>query len=163
MFVCFPSRTRFSFKVSRYTCGYSFNFSVVDVFKSPYNLPHIFYPPYHLPLHVLFEFHFPFAVTSVTRSHYTCVRLRTWTFYWNKSVVLTNWSNFVMCTIFCYLIFLDDGLFSFFVLNRKTFWVATSSKHPLPGGWCFLLIYNFNSVPAMQIPTWQSSVAKHLL
>ena len=82
IFVCFPSRTSFPFKESRYTCRYSFSLQLYNIiFKSLDYLPHIFYLPYHLPVHVSFEFDFSFAVTTLTWAHYTFARLRTWTLY----------------------------------------------------------------------------------
>ena len=82
IFVCFPSRTSFPFQVSRYTCNYSFSLQLYNIiFKSLDYLPHIFYLPYHLPVHVSFAFDFSFAVTTLTRPHYTFALFRTWTLY----------------------------------------------------------------------------------
>ena len=124
IFASFPAWTILPFKVSRYTCGYSFSSQLYILFKLPYYLPHIFYLPYHLPVHFSFEFDFSFAVTSLTRPHYTFARMRTWTLYWNKCVILTicSSSNFAVHGS----IFLDDGLFSFWILTRKQFRIATS-------------------------------------
>ena len=90
IFVCFPSRTSFPFQDSRYTCSYSFSLQLYNIiFKSLDYLPHIFYLPYHLPVHVSFAFDFSFAVTTLTRPHYTFALFRTWTLYWNKCVIST--------------------------------------------------------------------------
>ena len=113
IFVCFSSRTSFPFKVSRYTCGYSFKYFCMIYLNHHYHLLRIFYQPYHLPVHVSFEFDFSFAVTFFKRSHYTFARLRTWTSHWNKCVILINWTNFVMCTIFVASFFFMMACFLF--------------------------------------------------
>ena len=77
IFVWFSSRTSFPFKVSRYTCGFSFKYFYMIYLNHHYDLLRIFYQPYHLPVHVSFEFDFSFAVTFFKRSHYTFAHLRT--------------------------------------------------------------------------------------
>ena len=82
IFVCSSSRTSFPFKERRYTCRYSFSLQLYNIiFKSVDYLPHIFYLTYHLPVHVSFEFDFSFAVTTLTRPHYTFTLFKTWTLY----------------------------------------------------------------------------------
>ena len=101
LFVCFSSRTSFPFKVSRYTCGYSL-----------IGFLHILYLDHHIIYLISFSHHIiylcTFRLSSIflfcgnlfySNSLYICT-LRTWTLYWDKCVIVTNWTSFVLCTIF---------------------------------------------------------------
>ena len=130
LFVCFSSRTSFPFKVSRYTCGYSL-----------IGFLHILYLNHHIIYLKSFSHHIiylcTFRLSSIflfcgnlfySNSLYICT-LRTWTLYWDKCVIVTNWTSFVLCTIFVASFFFSWWCPVFFFSSnppKKKLKVATS-------------------------------------